>query len=78
MLRLTCLNCKNDVVVNPYLYEPRIITSEEFLTHERTYTAKVRGEATCPTCGNHIYETFTCPIYTKDIIDIALRRETHV
>lgn len=78
MLRLTCLNCKSDVVVNPYLYEPRIITSEEFLTHEKTYTAKVRGEATCPACGNHIYETFTSPIYIKDIIDLALRKETHV
>lgn len=78
MLKLTCLECKNDVIVNPHLYDPRIVVSEEFLSHEKTYTAKVNGKALCPHCGGDICEIFTCPISTSDIVDLALRREVHV
>ena len=78
MLRLTCDHCKEEVVVNPHLYDATITVEEEPLYLERGYTARVRSETICPHCGHHMYNYHTCHISTSDIIDLALRREVHV
>lgn len=78
MLRLTCKNCKEEVVVNPHLYDTTILVEEDPMHMRRGYTARVRSETICPRCGNHMYNYHTCPISTSDIVDLALRREVHV
>lgn len=78
MLKLTCKNCKEEVVINPHLYDAIITVEEDPLRLEREYTARVRSETICPRCGHHMYDYHTCPISTSDIIDLALRREVHV
>ena len=78
MLRLTCSNCKNEVIVAPHLYDAMITVEEDPLNLERGYTARVRSEAICPHCGYHMYNHHTCPISSSDVVDLALRREVHV
>ena len=78
MLKLTCRNCKEEVISNPHLYDVKITTEEGPMRLECVYTARVRSEAICPRCGHHIHDYHTCPISTSDIIDLALRREHHV
>lgn len=78
MLKLTCDRCKQEVVVNPHLYDASIVVTDEPLYQTRGYTASVRSETICPHCGHHMYNYHKCPITTSDIIDLALRREVHV
>ena len=78
MLRLTCSNCNNEVVVSPYFHRSTIITEEDPSQCWRTYIAKVDGNFVCPQCGMMKTQTFQCPILTSDVIDLALRREVHV
>ena len=75
MLVLTCLGCKNEVVVNPHLYEAEILFTKDHLTFRPEYTARVRSEVICPDCGQHLYNIHSCPIRTSDIIELAVRRE---
>lgn len=78
MLVLTCKNCNKEVTVNPHLYDAEIRLGKDHLSFESGYEAKVRSEAICPNCGNHIYNFHSCEIYTSDIIQLALRRERQV
>ena len=78
MLKLTCQNCKEEVVVNPRLYDAMITVAEDPLCLERGYTARVRSETICPRCGNHMYGYHKCHISTSDVVELALRREVHV
>ena len=78
MLKLTCHMCKNEIVVNPYLYAPIIKVEEDPSLYRRTYLATVTGDYVCPSCGATTTELFECPISTSDIVDLALRREVHV
>ena len=78
MLRLTCKNCKQEVIINPHLYDAMITIEEDPVHLKREYVAKVRSETICPSCGHHIYNYHNCPISTSDIIDFALRREVRV
>ena len=78
MLKLPCDRCRQEVIVNPHLYDVTITVEEDPLNLERGYTARVRSEAICPHCGNHMYNYHKCPITTSDVIDLALRREVQV
>ena len=78
MLVMTCVSCKSEVTVNPHLYDAEILLKKDHLSLECGYTAKVRSEAICPNCGNHIYHYHSCPVYASDIIELALRRERQV
>ena len=78
MLVLTCNNCKNEVTINPHLYDAEILLQDDPLNFERGYMAKVRSETICPDCGYHIYNYHSCPVYTSDIIELALRREKQI
>lgn len=78
MLKLTCDRCKEEVVVNPHLYDADITREDEPLYQTRCFTARVRSEAICPYCGQHLYNYHKCPISTSDIVDLALRREVYV
>jgi hypothetical protein len=78
MLKLTCKNCKNEIVVNPYLYAPTIKVEEDPSLYRRTYTAAVKGDYICPSCGAATTELFECPISMGNIEELALRREVHV
>lgn len=78
MLKLTCKNCKEEVVVNPHIYDATILVEEDPMRMNRGYTARVRSQTICPRCGYNMYGYHICPISTGDIIDLALRREVHV
>lgn len=78
MLKITCQCCKNEIIINPYLYAQKIIVEENPLLCQRTYAARVTGDYVCPSCGAQTTEKFECPISISDIIDLALRREVHV
>ena len=78
MLKLTCNRCKQEVVVNPHLYDASIFVKEEPRYQTHSFNATVRSEAMCPHCGNHMYNFHKCPISTSDIVELALRREVHV
>ena len=75
MLVLTCNNCKNEVVVNPHLYDAEILIEKDPLRFAPEYRARVRSEVICPDCGHHLYNIHSCPVSTSDIIELALRRE---
>ena len=77
MLKITCDRCKEEVVINPHLYDATIRIEDEPIYQTRSYVAVVRSEAICPRCGNHLYNYHKCPVSTSDIIDLALRREIH-
>lgn len=76
LLKITCDKCKERSEMNMYLTDSEIKTEEHYLELTRSYTAMVRGRAICPDCGHTIDKYFSAPIYTNDIIDLALRRET--
>ena len=78
MLKITCQSCKDEIIINPYLYAQTIIVEEDPSLCQRTYTARVAGDYVCPSCGAQVTEMFKCPILRSDIINLALRRETHV
>ena len=78
MIKVTCNQCKNENVVNPYFYAPIIRVIEDPSLCRRTYTANVTGDYVCPSCGATTTELFECPISTGDIVNLALRREVHV
>ena len=78
MLKLTCHMCKNENVVNPYLHAPIIRVEDDPILLRRTYTAEVKGDYVCPSCGATTTEVFKCPISMSDIEELALRREVHV
>ena len=78
MLKLTCHMCKNEIVVNPYLHGAIIQVAEDPSLCRRTYTAVVKGDYVCPSCGATTTEVFQCPISRSDIENLALRREVHV
>lgn len=78
MLKLTCGICKNEIVVNPYFYAPKIKVEEDPSLCRRIYVATVAGEYFCPSCGATTNQIFECLISTSDIIDLALRQEEHI
>ena len=78
MLKLTCHNCKNEIVVNPYFYAAMIKVEDDPSICRRGYVAMVTGDYVCPSCGATTTELFQCPITTSDIVELALRREVHV
>ena len=78
MLVLTCKKCKNEVTVNPHLYEAEILFEKDPVRFTSVYMARVRSEVICPDCGCHLYNIHSCPIRTSDIIELALRRERQV
>ena len=48
MIRIVCPNCKEEISVNMYFYNPRIIKESEILSDREYYHATVRGKAICP------------------------------
>jgi hypothetical protein len=77
MLKITCDECKQEVVINPHYYDAKITMTDEPIYQTRSFTAVVRSESICPKCGCHLYKYHECPISTSNIIDLALRREIH-
>ena len=78
MLRLTCPDCNNEIVVSPYFHRSEIVIEDDPSMLWRTYIAKVDGRYVCPKCGAMKVETFQCPISSSDVVELALRREVHV
>lgn len=77
MLKIICQSCKNEIVINPYLYAQAIIVEEDPSLYQTTYTARVTGDYVCPCCGAQTTEKFECPILRSDIINLALRQNKH-
>lgn len=74
LIQVTCNKCKEKVNVPLYFYDTRIIVEDDPTTMRREYTASALGKAICPCCGNEIREHCKCPIFPKDIEDLATRR----
>ena len=73
-IKVNCEKCKQDASLPFYFYDVRIITEEDPLRLEKSYAASALGKAICPYCGTEIRKQFLCPIYTEDIIGLAIRR----
>lgn len=78
LLKINCDRCKERSDMNMYLTDSGIQTEEDVLNLTCSHIAMVRGRAVCPCCGYMIDKYFSAPIFTNDIIDLALRRETKV
>jgi uncharacterized protein (UPF0212 family) len=73
----TCQNCKEEVDVAMYFYNHMITKEKYFLTQATEYKALVTGKAICPCCGMDIKKTFSSIISNKDIVKLAIWKETH-
>ena len=73
-INVNCEKCKQDASLPFYFYDTRIITEEDPLRLEKNYAASALGKAICPHCGAEIRKHFLCPIYSDDIIELAIRR----
>ena len=78
LLKITCDGCRESSPMNVYLTDSEIKIEEHYLELTRSHIAMVRGRAICPRCGYMIDKYFSAPIFTNDIIELALRRETKV
>lgn len=78
MIRIVCPNCKEEISVNMYFYNPYIIKESEILSDREDYQATVRGKAICPMCGMEVEKQFTSTIYTSEIIQLALKQEIQI
>lgn len=75
MIRIVCSNCKEEINVNMYFYDQRIIREQEFLSDKEYYQATVRGKTICPMCGMEVEKRFTSAIYPSEVIQLALKQE---
>lgn len=73
-ITVNCEKCKQDATLPFYFYDIRIITEKDAFSRETSYAASALGKAICPYCGTEIRKPFQCPIYTEDIIELAIRR----
>ena len=74
-MRLLCEYCKEEVYVNLYFYDVRILTHEMCTPSTRDddkyYEALVYGKAICPNCGRELRQLFKKEINRNAIIKLA-------
>lgn len=78
MLRITCEACQTEVMVNMHISNPAINFQRDGFHNKISYTARAKGRAVCPKCGEIIEKQFESEIYPSDVIDLALRREQQI
>ena len=75
-MKVTCPRCKNEPEVYLYYYDEQITTQQYIPMSNVEYTARVKGKAICPCCGEEIVKAFDKVITMKDIIRLAVPEET--
>lgn len=75
MVQVKCNNCREDVEVSMYYHDTRVVAQAMFPSDVKEYVAYTRGKAICPMCGHEIHKEFKESLSTKDIIELAIRKE---
>ena len=76
-MNITCKRCKEEVDVSMYFYDAQIIKTSFLPTDAETYGAVSRGKAICPLCGYEMHEYFKSVISPREIIELAVGKETN-
>lgn len=75
-MRIKCHCCKEEIEIQPYFYDIKIMTRQYTPFEHTEYTARVRGKCTCYCCGTELDQSFSMPISQNEIITIATRKES--
>jgi hypothetical protein len=73
-ISITCINCKEEFITEPYFYNASIIIQRNPSSGSDYRVARVFAKAVCPYCGETNTPVCECDIYERDIIDLAIRR----
>jgi hypothetical protein len=68
----TCKCCREEVEVNMFFYNRKILSTRLMPDDLEDYRAVVRGRAICPCCGAEINEEFSSLISRRDIVRLAI------
>lgn len=68
MKKVICENCKQMIVIEPYIYDERIVTERNIRENNASYTAVANVRFFCPNCGTtHDYKDIESKIHNAEI-----------